>query len=228
MKLLSLKHLFIGLFMLGAAGLALALKPDRSVLDHKPAIDLEVMIPKAFDNWKLDQTIVMLISPDQQEALENVYSQTLTRTYINSAGERIMLSIAYGGEHGEGMQLHRPENCYPAQGFQLVENTQSLTLATRHGQLPVKRLVAAQGARNEPITYWSVVGGSHTEFGWRMKIAQMRYTLTGVIPDGMLVRVSSIDADETGAYAIQTDFIKSMLDAMSESDRRRITGELQS
>lgn len=228
MNLISFKHLIIGLLMFAAAGMALALKPTARMVDAETQIDLETLIPKQVGTWKIDETIVMLVSPDQQKALENVYSQTLTRTYINSSGKRVMLSVAYGGSHGEGMQLHRPENCYPAQGFHVVKDTQSIILPTQYGELPIKRLVAAQGARNEPITYWSVVGDRHTEFGWKMKLAQMRYTLTGVIPDGMLVRVSSIDRNETGAYEIQTDFINALLAAMNNSERERITGKLDS
>jgi EpsI family protein len=228
MKLISFKHLLIGLFMFAAAGMALALKPTLPKVSVEAQIDLETLIPKQVGEWKIDETIVMLISPDQKKNLEEVYSQTLTRTYINGAGQRIMLSLAYGGSHGEGMQLHRPENCYPAQGFQVVKDTQSLILPTRYGELPIKRLVATQGPRNEPITYWSVVGDQHTEFGWRMKLAQMRYTLTGIIPDGMLVRVSSIDRDEAGAYEIQTNFINALLAAMNNPERERITGKLGS
>lgn len=228
MKSVSFKHLLIALFMFAAAGMALALKPTAKVVDGASQIDLETLIPMRVGDWQIDETIVMLVSPDQQAAVDNVYSQTLSRTYVNSAGKRVMLSVAYGGAHGEGMQLHRPESCYPAQGFQVVKDTQSAILPTRHGELPIKRLVAAQGARNEPITYWSVVGERHTEFGWRMKLAQMRYTLTGVIPDGMLVRVSSIGRDENDAYEIQTDFIEAMLAAMNDAGRERITGKLDS
>jgi len=228
MKLISFKHLVIGVCMFAAAGMALALKPTTKLVESGPEINLETLIPEQLGDWKIDQTIVMLISPDQKKALENVYSQTLTRTYINSAGERIMLSLAYGGTHGEGMQLHRPENCYPAQGFQLVTDTQTVILPTQYGELPIERLVAAQGPRNEPITYWAVVGDQHTQFGWRMKLAQMRYTLTGAIPDGMLVRVSSIDRDATGAYEIQTDFIRELLASMNDSERERITGKFGS
>lgn len=229
MKLISFKHLLIGLFMFAAAGMALALKPTTLKVDIESQIDLETLIPKQVGDWRLDETIVtLLISPDLKKALEDVYSQTLSRTYINSAGKRVMLSVAYGGTHGEGMQLHRPENCYPSQGFQVVKDTQSLILPTQYGELPIKRLVAAQGPRNEPITYWAVVGDQHTQFGWRMKLAQMRYTLTGVIPDGMLVRVSSIGRDETGAYEIQTAFIQALLAAMNDTERARITGKFNS
>ncbi len=228
MKFISFKHVLIGVFMFAAAGMALALKPTTRLVEGRPEINLETLIPKQIGDWKIDQTIVMLISPDQQAALEEVYSQTLTRTYINTAGKRIMLSLAYGGSHGEGMQLHRPENCYPSQGFHLVTDTQTVILPTQYGELPIKRLVAAQGPRNEPITYWAVVGDQHTQFGWRMKVAQMRYTLTGSIPDGMLVRVSSIDRDATGAYEIQTDFIRTLLASMNDSEREHITGKFGS
>ena len=229
MKLISFKHLFIGFCMLAAAGLALALKPTAKLIDSESQINLETLVPEQFGDWKIDATIAtLLVTPELQKVIEETYSQTLSRTYVNRAGKRIMLSIAYGGSHGEGMQTHRPEVCYPAQGFQVVKDTRPAVLSTQYGELPIKRLVAAQGTRNEPITYWVVVGDQQTQFGMRMKLAQMRYTLTGVIPDGMLVRVSSIDGDEKGAYENQTDFIRSMLAAMRDTERERITGKFAS
>ncbi|MDP2025564.1 exosortase-associated protein EpsI, B-type [Sulfuriferula sp.] len=229
MKLISLKHLLIGLCMFAAAGMALALKPTAKLVDAESQINLETLVPAQFGDWKVDETIAtLLVTPELQKLIEETYNQTLTRTYVNGAGKRIMLSVAYGGSHGEGMQTHRPEVCYPAQGFQVVKDTQPAVLSTKYGELPIKRLVAAQGARNEPITYWVVVGDQQTQFGLRMKLAQMRYTLTGVVPDGMLVRVSSIDRDEAGAYDNQTDFIRSMLASIRDTERERITGKFGS
>lgn len=229
MKLISFKHLVIGFFMFAGAGLGLALTPTAKLIDSESQINLETLVPKQFGNWKIDETIAtLLVAPELQKVIDETYSQTLTRTYVNNAGKRIMLSVAYGGTHGEGMQTHRPEVCYPAQGFQVVKDTQPALLSTKYGELPIKRLVAAQGPRNEPITYWVVVGDQQTQFGLRMKLAQMRYTLTGVIPDGMLVRVSSIDSDNQGAYDDQADFIQAMLSAMRDSERERITGKFAS
>lgn len=229
MKLISLKHLIIGCCMFAAAGMALALKPTAKLADSESQINLETLIPARFGDWKVDETIAtLLVSPELQKVIEETYSQTLTRTYVNGEGKRIMLSVAYGGGHGEGMQTHRPEICYPAQGFQVVKDTQPAVLRTQYGELPIKRLVAAQGPRNEPITYWVVVGDQQTQFGLRMKLAQMRYTLTGVVPDGMLVRVSSIDKDEIGAYENQADFIQAMFASMKDAERERITGKFDS
>ena len=123
MKLISFKHLVIGACMFAAAGMALALKPTTKIADAGPEVDLEVLIPKAFGDWKIDTTIAPLIAnPEQQAVIEKIYNQTLTRTYVNSRNERIMLSIAYGGDQSDSMAVHKPEVCYPAQGFQILKN----------------------------------------------------------------------------------------------------------
>jgi hypothetical protein len=127
MKLLSFKHLVIGLCMFAAAGMALALKPTTRIADAGPKIDLETLIPKTFGDWKIDETVTPLIANPEQEALiKKIYNQTLTRTYVNLRNERVMLSIAYGGDQSDGMQVHKPEICYPAQGFQILKATDTL------------------------------------------------------------------------------------------------------
>jgi EpsI family protein len=224
MKLISFKHLVIGLCMFAAAGMALALKPTVKVADSGPKVDLEVLIPKAFGDWKIDETIAPLIAdPELQARLDKIYNQTLTRTYVNPKGERVMLSIAYGGDQSDSMAVHKPEVCYPAQGFQILKNT-SGTFSTDGGSIPVKRLVATQGARIEPITYWTTVGDKVAVSGLKWKLQQMKYGLTGQIPDGLLFRISSIQADERAAYQVQDDFSRALLGAMPTADRQRIIG----
>ena len=224
MKLISFKHLVIGLCMFAAAGMALALKPTIKVADSGPKIDLEVLIPKTFGDWKIDESIAPLIANPEQEALINkIYNQTLTRTYVNSRSERIMLSIAYGGDQSDNMAVHKPEVCYPGQGFQIIKNAMD-TFATGEGEIPVKRLVATQGSRIEPITYWTTVGDTVAVNGLKWKLQQLKYGLTGKIPDGLLFRVSSIQADDTKAYQVQDNFTREMLKAMSPAGRQRIVG----
>jgi EpsI family protein len=225
MKLISFKHLIIGFCMFAAAGLALALKPTAKVADAGPKIDLEVLIPKSFGDWKVDETIVPLIADPEQEALLNkIYNQTLSRTYINGKGDRIMLSIAYGGDQSDNMAVHKPEVCYPAQGFQILKSPAVGTFSTDEGSIPVKRLVATQGARIEPITYWTTVGDKVAVSGIKWKLQQLKYGLTGKIPDGLLFRISSIQADDVKAYQTQDAFTRDLLKAMSPNDRQRIIG----
>ena len=224
MKLISFKHLVIGVCMFAAAGMALALKPTTKVADASPAVDLEVLIPKTFGDWKIDTTVVPLIAdPELQAKLDKIYNQTLTRTYINSRNERIMLSIAYGGDQSDSMAVHKPEVCYPAQGFQILKNKAG-TFATGEGEIPVKRLVATQGPRIEPITYWTTIGDTVAIKGVKWKLQQIKFGLTGQIPDGLLFRISSIQADESAAYRNQDDFSRALLAALTPEGRQRIIG----
>ncbi|WP_324778863.1 exosortase-associated protein EpsI, B-type [Thiobacillus sedimenti] len=225
MKLISFKHLIIGLFMFAAAGMALALKPTQKIINSEPKLDLEVLIPKAFGDWKIDETIRPIIAnPEQEAEIKSIYKQTLTRTYVNSQGERIMLSIAYGGDQRESMAVHKPEVCYPAQGFQILRNVDD-EFSTGNGTIPVRRLVATQGLRHEPITYWTTVGDEvATVKSLKWKIQQLKYGLTGKIPDGLLFRVSSIQADDAAAYRMQDDFSRALLGALTSDGRVRIIG----
>jgi len=224
MMMLDRRMLLIGLLMFAGAGLAYVMTPTKKIASESDKVNLEKMIPESFGEWRIDTSVVpVLPSPELLAKLEKIYNQTLARTYISSKGQRIMLSIAYSDDQNEGMNIHRPEICYPAQGFDILR-TVAGELVTQYGKLPVTRVLAQQRARNEPITYWVIVGDKITFFGLPHKLAQLRYGLTGKVADGMLVRVSSIDSDESGAYRLQQEFLEAMLAGMSEKDRARIAG----
>jgi EpsI family protein len=90
------------------------------------------------------------------------------------------------------------------------------------------RLVAKQGTRNEPITYWIRVGDSITR-GWiEQKLTAIGYGLIGKVPDGLLVRVSSLSNDEQGSYRVQQVFLSAMLHAVRSEDRFWLVGRLNS
>jgi EpsI family protein len=224
MKHVSLKHLMIGLAMLSAVGLTYALTPKAKIADQESKLNLETMIPQQFGDWKVDETIVPLqVSPDLQAALDKVYNQTLSRTYVNSRDERIMLSIAYGADQSDNVQLHLPEGCYRGQGFSVGNKSESV-MQTLFGQLPVARLMATKGQRYEPITYWTVVGGEVARDFWEMKKAKLKFALKGEVADGILIRVSSITPDAQRGYELQREFSEAMLKALTPEQRARLIG----
>jgi EpsI family protein len=214
----------LGLAMVLTSALTDALTPTVKLAQLQAQFSLERMIPAAFADWSVDASIVPLkADPERQSVLEKIYDQTLSRTYVNKAGERVMLSIAYGGDQSRALQLHLPEVCYVAQGFDMVKVGEG-ALSTRFGAVPVKRLVARQNSRNEPITYWITVGDKAIKSSIEQKIQRLAYGLSGKIPDGMLVRVSTIQADENNAYRLQDRFVGQMLDVLDSKDRVRLLG----
>ena len=219
-----LASVVLGSAMALTSALSGALTPRVKLADVQDRFSLEAMIPLHFADWVIDNNIVPLKpDPERQSVLEKIYDQTLSRTYVNRTGQRVMLSIAYGGDQSRALQLHLPEVCYVAQGFDLLSAGEG-ALATRFGAVPVKRLVARQNSRNEPITYWITVGDKAIKSGIQQKIQRLAYGLSGKIPDGMLVRVSTIQPDAQGAYQLQDRFISQMLDRLASKDRVRLLG----
>lgn len=198
--------------------------PTTKMADKRVRFDLDTQIPKAFGDWQLDPTVVPLqVDPDTQARLNRIYNQTLSRTYINREGERVMLSMAYGGDQSDQMGLHKPETCYSAQGFDVRSNVSS-EVDLPQGMLPVRQLLAVAGGRSEPITYWVTIGDKVTRSGIDQRLEELRIGLTGTVPDGMLVRVSTIDTDTKHAFRIQKDFVRSLISSLPAQDRKRLIG----
>jgi EpsI family protein len=148
----------------------------------------------------------------------------LVRISVDGDNRRIMLSIAYGDRQlGDRLQAHRPEYCYQAQGF-VVGAASDGQLATPYGALPIRRLLTHRPGRRETVSYWLTVGDQATLPGLARKLAQLRQVLSGRVPDGMLVRVSSIDDSAEAAYAAHDRFVADLLSVVPEADRIRLAG----
>lgn len=224
MKKSLITSIILGILMVSSGALTLALTPTNKIADLQERIDLEIMIPVRFGDWKVDESIIPLqVDAEAQAMLDKIYNQTLSRTYVNSLGERIMLSVAYGGDQSDNLAVHKPEVCYYAQGFEIMKIFADEML-TQYGKLPIKRLMAVKGNRNEPITYWVTVGDKAVLPGLDQKLRQLRYGFTGSVPDGILVRVSSIDSDKDKAYQLQTIFIQDLLATVDVKERARLIG----
>jgi len=224
MKKSLITSIILGILMVSSGFLTMALTPTQRIADQQEKINLEIMIPAKFGDWQIDKSIAPLqVDAETQAKLDKIYNQTLARTYVNSQNERIMLSVAYGGDQSDNLAVHKPEVCYYVQGFEIMKIL-SDELATQYGKLPIKRLLAVKGNRNEPITYWVTVGDKAVLPGFDQKLQQLRYGLTGNVADGMLVRISSINNDNNEAYQLQTIFIQDLLLAVNAKERIRLIG----
>lgn len=216
--------IFLFALMLGSTLLAKQLRPTHRIADDREKVDLELMVPSAFGEWKaLAKSSGQIVNPEVQQRLNDVYSQTLSRTYTNNKGAYVMLAIAYGADQSDANQMHYPEVCYPAQGFR-VENAKYGVLQTQYGAIQVKRLNAKMGSRTEPVTYWTTVGDRVVKAGKDTKLEKLKYALDGKIPDGLLFRVSTINHDAKKAYEVQDGFINQFVQAITPKQRLRFAG----
>ena len=134
-----------------------------------------------------------------------------------------MMLAAQSASQTGVLQIHRPEVCYPAGGFQLspvVEHdipVGPLTLRTN-------QLTATADGRSEQIVYWTRIG-KHLPISWaEQRWAVAQDNMTGIIPDAVLVRISVSANDRGEALAVIGNFTKALISSLSPNARRVLIG----
>jgi len=183
------------------------------------------LVPEQFGDWKLVPSL-RLVTPTEPDALANrIYSQMIGRGYTDSAGNIVMLLVAYGPRQSDKLQLHMPEICYVAEGFRVSNSTPTKIDLGEGGQmLDVRKLVAQRENRVERITYWMRVGDDVVSTLLDRQVSKLRYGLQGLIPDGVLVRVSTINVDAQTADQLQTKFLADLLKTVPDSQLKYFVG----
>lgn len=173
-----------------AAGSAAALKPRREEPLLKNA-KLADVVPAAFLGWTSEEAGDPYAVNGEGTLSAKLYNELVTRRYLNAAGDvQVMALFAYGGRQSDELQLHRPEVCYPAFGYNLVRN-EPLSLSLGGGaNVPARRLAAAAEGRSESIIYWSRMGEKIPRDGGEQRKARLEIAMQGIIPDGLLCRFS--------------------------------------
>ena len=220
------RALVLGALSFGALALAEVFKPHRLLADNRGAdYDYEGLVPSRFGEWtQLPLQQGQIVDPGLAETISRFYSQTVTRAYLDEAQHLVMLSLAYGEVQSDAMRVHLPEVCYTAQGFEVKSlGERSLQLDGR--TIPLSLAAAVQAQREEMIAYFVRIGDNVVGRGLRRKLAQMEYSLNGMIPDGLLLRVSSFGRDVEGAFGLHRGFITQLFEAAGPLQRQAIFGK---
>lgn len=194
---LQRRDLLIGGALLAAAGIAYARLPRDSRLLIGEG-KLENLVPKTIGRWQF-QTTSGLVLPPSDQLSDRIYSQLLTRAYSAPDGSTVMLLIAYSGAQDGVLQVHRPEICYPASGYSLVRNVRHDLRLSDRIDIATRFMVAERDLRREQLMYWTRLG-SYFPAAWAdQRMAVIRENLAGIIPDGVLMRFSSVGDEDASA-----------------------------
>lgn len=216
--------LLMVLMFVTSAGVTLVRSELQNVSVVTQRIGLAAAIPREFAGWReITESRGNIVNPQAQQLLDKLYTEVVGRTYVNNAGDSVMLSLAYGSDQRGELQAHTPELCYPSQGFTVLSKSAG-TLSTRFGEVQVTRMDTQLGARREPLTYWLAMGAENAQTKLRRRLQEIRLVLTGRVPDGLVFRVSSVTTDTARAYDVQDGFIRDLLAATSPDVRRRLSG----
>lgn len=211
--------------LVGGAAANVAMTPHKRMADQRD-YDLEKLVPATFGDWtEVKAHNLVMPDPATQRLVNKIYNTVLTRAYRNSKGDIVMLVIAYGGDQSDSLQLHRPEVCYAANGYAVTaKHYDDVSLAGQ--EIRMARVPTRDGYGYEPVSYWMRVGERQVTSNMDRQIAKFTDGIHGLIPDGVLVRVSSrsITSDSAHDFSIQDDFVAQMLSHLDPATQELLVG----
>ncbi len=216
------RDLIFGGLAAATSGVAFARMPRKKLMligDDQ----LEGIVPHQIGNWQTDANGGVVLPPPDQLA-QLTYNQQVARTYVADDKLPVMFLMAYGNSQTGMLQIHRPEICYPASGFKLSETSESRWPWLQGHEIPVRRFTAHSDTRVEHVMYWTRIGYELPVSWTEQRIAAMRNSLAGYIPDGLLVRISVVSEDAVQANQTIDLFGRMMLTAIGQQGRAKLLG----
>jgi EpsI family protein len=216
---LSIRTLIIACALAGAAGVAVLLSPKT--LTQSVAPDLEHDVPKRIGEWQVVESPLVQVglTTGKETDMNQPYDETVMRTYQDGKGHVIQIALAWGQRQRQEIKIHRPELCYPAQGYTVSALREATFPARTVGGQPItgKRMVTKD--RNEQtqlVSYWIRIGHVYSSSAWATRLHILQEGLKGRMTDGILVRASQYvpsDQDQEAAFKLQEQFMADLVQA---------------
>ncbi|MFQ3595948.1 MAG: exosortase-associated protein EpsI, V-type [Sphingomonadaceae bacterium] len=213
----------LGLPLVAAAGGAWALKP-RNRMNLLGERRMEDIIPMAFSGWEVTPSNAFVLPEAREGSLAaTLYDQQLSRLYTGEGKLPVMLVIAYGSTQSDLLQLHRPEVCYRAFGFEITRS-ERVDVPVGTATVPMRALTASTNDRTEPILYWTRLGDLLPTSNQEQRIMRMKTELQGYIADGVLVRLSTVARPDPVVFEEMEEFARALLLAVAPDAREALVG----
>jgi EpsI family protein len=220
----SRRELLIGAGCVVAAVGADRFRPHRNVRLLNGATMAQI-VPASFGDWRSEDVGDPLAIHGPGTLSAKLYNELVTRVYRNSTNTReILMLLAYGGQQTDELQLHRPEVCYPAFGYTLIQNQPLDLHISPKATLPTRQILAMKDERNESVIYWTRMGEYLPVSGGEQREDRFRIATQGIIPDGLLARFSAVGADPAHAWRELEEFLPALLAAVAPDKRKVLIG----
>ena len=152
----------------------------------------------------------------------------LMRRYERDNGESVWFYVGYLGPWDVGKKrqaYHSPQFCYPAQGWDIIENSLQQIEVAGGREITINKLLVQNGLQRQLVLYWFQHGakiapeGKGADFKAKLAwIVRLPFMVLGdQRTDRTLVRVSSsVGADVDAVLERQIEFIQAASPAMDE------------
>jgi len=207
-----------------AAAAAEGLRPRRR-LSFLGATTFDSITPWRIGEWSgRPASDIAAVSPPGSLAAK-LYGEIVQRSYLHGGADAdIMMLLAHGDSQTNDLQLHRPEVCYPAFGFDLSHDGPVVVPIGNRVSLPARRLVADQPGRRENIVYWTRLGDYLPDSASKQRLDRLKTSMEGIVADGLLARFSIVGPDPSRSFYVLSEFIRTLLLTVNPTHRPAFVG----
>jgi|EndMetStandDraft_4_1072995.scaffolds.fasta_scaffold56470_1 EpsI family protein len=221
------RDVLAGLSCVGALGVAEYLRPRDKLVLLPRGIKIKDVVPLTVGKWGIGNGGDIVIPRTEGTASTRIYNDQLARGFRDTTGVHpdIMIMVAYGETQNDSLQVHRPEQCYPANGFSIADR-RFIDIPNPAGPaIPAVALTAVVGNRIEDIVYWVRVGDDMPRTSAEQRANRLRSALAGVIGDGLLFRASAVRPDNGAPQQAEIiAFLGEMIGSLRQRDRVTLLG----
>jgi EpsI family protein len=176
---------------------AVTIHPERQPL---------AKFPETIGNWlTVDEQV---IEGDAMAILD--VDDYVMRTYANEAGDKIGLYVGYFETQQGDKEIHSPDYCVPAAGWQSVERKQLFLPLSGYSsvKIPVNLYLVTKGSQKQLFIWWYQARGRTYASDYLNRFYLLWDAITKHRTDGALVRVNTaVHSDVHGLPSTVTSFI---------------------
>jgi EpsI family protein len=184
----SRRSLILGGGFAATAALAAVMTPrlHEFTIGHAKIADV---IPTHAGPWS--QVPSDAFTLPEENPTDGFYDQVFTRAFIAPGQPMIMLLIAYGAAQSGMMKVHRPEVCFTSAGFKITDDHDTRIPVGPDKAVPGKGFLGLRNSHTERVLYWTRISNQFPSDLGGQRLVMIERGLQGVIPDGVLVRLST-------------------------------------
>ncbi len=210
--------------MLALGGAAALWVKPRARPEAVNDVVLDDLLGHAMPGWQMIQADDVILA-DVDALGVNQYDQLAIAQYRAEDQHGVTVVLAHGGAQSPSPQLHRPEFCYPASGFEiLMQQEKSLEFGGR--TIPVGVLTAQRASRLETVLYWTRIGSSFPRGIWEQRVAVATGAFHAKSQDGLLARFSTDGTDQAAITRLER-FTSEFVTVQDAAQQRLLLGSTQ-
>jgi EpsI family protein len=219
------RNLLAGLGCLGAVGTAEFLRPRRKIVLMPEGAKLTDIVPATFAGWSSGEGGDIVVPRTEGSLASTLYSDQLARSYHDTVATdpEVMVLVAYGAAQSDLLQLHRPEVCYPAIGFEIIDR-RFMDIGKGNRRIPAVGLTARAGSRVEDIVYWTRLGDALPRTASEQRADRLESAMQGYIGDGVLFRASAARTSDEPLFGQLTGFLEALVTSLRPEARVALLG----